>query len=75
MSEAKDLVESLESGAAALNKARVDAQAWGDLAKRAAKAAAVLAVEALEEVAARAIAGWIAGAAEKATRDGRGGEP
>lgn len=70
MSDAKDLTASLEAGAAALNKARVDAQAWGDLAKRGAKALAVLAVEALEEVAARAIAGWIASAAERATREG-----
>ena len=72
MSEAKDLIVELAAGSAALNKARLDATAWGDILKRAAKAGAVLLVEQLEEAAARVIAGWVAGVVEKATRGGGG---
>lgn len=68
MSEAKDLAAELAAGTAALNKARVDGQAWGELIKRAAKAGLVLAVEALEEVAARTIAGWAQAEIERRTR-------
>ena len=71
MSETKELAAVLEAGAAALNRARVDSQAWRDLIAMAAKGVAVIAVDTINKTAAEIIVSWAQAEIAKRT----GGEP